>query len=58
MIPDWLVDKFAIAGTRRECATQVERLRETGIHQIAIIPYAVGGGDRAETLREFAAAVL
>jgi 5,10-methylenetetrahydromethanopterin reductase len=58
VIPDWLVDKFAIAGTRQECAAQVERLRQTGIRQIAIIPYGAGGGDRAETLREFAAAVL
>jgi len=58
VIPDWLVDKFAIAGTRQECRAQVERLRETGIHQIAIIPYGAGGSDRGETLREFAAAVL
>jgi len=58
VIPDWLVDKFAIAGTRQECVAQVERLRQTGINQIAIIPYGAGGGDRAETLREFAAAVL
>lgn len=58
VIPDWLVDKFAIAGTRQECAAQVERLSETGIHQIAIIPYGAGGSDREETLREFAAAVF
>ena len=58
VIPDWLVDKFAIAGTRQECVAQVERLRGTGINQIAIIPYGAGGGDRGETLREFAAAVL
>ena len=58
VIPDWLVDKFAIAGTRKECAIQVERLRATGINQIAIIPYGAGGGDRGETLREFAAAVF
>ena len=57
-IPDWLVDKFAIAGTRQQCRAQVERLRESGIHQIAIIPYGAGGAGREETLREFAAAVL
>jgi 5,10-methylenetetrahydromethanopterin reductase len=56
VIPDWLVDKFAIAGTQKECSAQVERLRQSGIDQIAIIPYGVGGGDRAETLKGFAAA--
>ncbi len=58
VIPDWLVDKFAIAGTRAECRAQVERLRDSGINQIAIIPYGAGGSDREETLREFMAAVL
>ena len=58
VIPDWLVDKFAIAGTRKEYSAQVERLRATGINQIAIIPYGAGGSDRDETLREFAAAVF
>ncbi|MBI4443389.1 MAG: LLM class flavin-dependent oxidoreductase [Acidobacteria bacterium] len=58
VIPDWLVDKFAVAGTRKECRAQVERLRGSGINQIAIIPYGAGGGDREETLREFAAAVF
>ena len=57
VIPDWLVDKFAIAGTRAECRAQVERLRKTGIHQIGLIPYGAGGGDREETLKEFVAAV-
>jgi 5,10-methylenetetrahydromethanopterin reductase len=51
VIPDWLVDKFAIAGTRAECRAQVERLRNTGINQIALIPYGAGGGDREETLK-------
>ncbi len=58
VIPDWLVDKFAIAGTRAECRAQVERLRDSGINQIAIIPYGAGGSDREETMREFMAAVL
>ena len=58
VIPDWLVDKFAIAGTVSECRAQVERIKNSGIQQIAIIPYAVASGDRAETLRNFARAVL
>lgn len=56
VIPDWLVDKFAIAGKTDECAAKVEALRSSGIQQIAIIPYNVGTADRGETLRLFAKA--
>ncbi len=57
VIPDWLVDKFAIAGTVAECRAQIERLKNTGIQQIAIIPYSPPGGSREETLRGFARAM-
>lgn len=57
VIPDWLVDKFAIAGTIAECRTQVERIKKSGIQQIAIIPYSAPGGSREETLRGFAKAI-
>ncbi len=53
MIPDWLVDKFAVAGTPEECRAKVEELKESAINQVAIIPYNVGA-DRGETLRLFA----
>jgi 5,10-methylenetetrahydromethanopterin reductase len=56
VIPDWLVDKFAIAGTVAECRTQVERIKKSGINQIAIIPYSAPGEERADTLRAFAKA--
>lgn len=58
VIPNWLVDKFAIAGTVSECRAQVKRIKKSGIQQIAIIPYGVGGGDREETLKGFAQAAL
>jgi 5,10-methylenetetrahydromethanopterin reductase len=58
VIPDWLVDKFAIAGTPSECRAKVEELKGSGIDQIAIIPYGAGGGDREETLKGFASALL
>lgn len=58
VVPDWLVDKFAVAGTPAEVRAGVERLRDTGIHQAAIIPYGAGGGDREATLRGFATAVM
>jgi 5,10-methylenetetrahydromethanopterin reductase len=57
VIPDWLVDKFAIAGTVAECRTQIERIKKTGIQQIAIIPYSPPGGSREETIRAFAKAM-
>jgi 5,10-methylenetetrahydromethanopterin reductase len=57
VIPDWLVDKFAIAGTVAECRAQVDRLKKSGIQQIAIIPYSAPGGSREETLRGFARAI-
>ena len=53
VIPDWLVDKFAIAGTVAQCKTQIERIKKTGIQQIAIIPYSPPGGSREETIRGF-----
>ena len=57
VIPDWLVDKFAIAGTGAQCKAQIERIKKTGIQQIAIIPYSPPGGSREETIRGFAKAM-
>jgi 5,10-methylenetetrahydromethanopterin reductase len=57
VIPDWLVDKFAIAGSVAECRAQIERIKNTGIQQIAIIPYSAPGGSREETIRGFAKAM-
>jgi 5,10-methylenetetrahydromethanopterin reductase len=57
VIPDWLVDKFAIAGTVDQCRAQIERIKKTGIQQIAIIPYSCPGEDREATLRGFAKAM-
>ena len=57
VIPDWLVDKFAIAGTVEQCRAQIERIKKTGIQQIAIIPYSPPGGSREETIRGFAKAM-
>ena len=57
VIPDWLVDKFAIAGTVEQCHAQIQRIKKTGIQQIAIIPYSAPGGSREETIRGFAKAL-
>jgi 5,10-methylenetetrahydromethanopterin reductase len=57
VIPDWLVDKFAIGGTVSECRARVKEIRKSGIQQIAIIPYGAKGEDREDTLRGFARAI-
>jgi len=57
VIPDWLVNKFAIAGTVDQCRAQIERIKKTDIQQIAIIPYSAPGGSREETIRGFAKAM-
>jgi len=57
VIPDWVVDKFSIAGTVSECRAQIERIKMSGIQQIAIIPYSAPSGSREETLRGFAKAM-
>jgi 5,10-methylenetetrahydromethanopterin reductase len=58
VVPDWLVDRFAIAGAPAECRAAVDRLAGTGVRQVAIIPYGAGAdGGREATLRRFAAAV-
>jgi 5,10-methylenetetrahydromethanopterin reductase len=58
VVPDWLVDRFALAGTAAEIRAGVERLGQSGVKQVAIIPYGAGGGDREATLRRFATAVM
>ena len=58
VIPDWLIDKFAIAGTPEECRAKVLALQKTGINQVAIVPYNVGDADRGGTLEQFAAVAM
>ncbi len=54
IVPDELVSRFAIAGTVEECREQVERLKETDLNQIAIIPHTPDPRDRLELLSTFA----
>jgi 5,10-methylenetetrahydromethanopterin reductase len=54
LVPDDLIPHFALAGTPDECATTVEKLSALPIDQIAIVPFTPPGGDRGETMREFA----
>lgn len=54
LVPDDLVDLFALAGTPEECAPRVRRLAELGVNQVSIVPYVPPGGDRARTMADFA----
>jgi len=40
-----------------QCRAQIERIKKTGINQIAIIPYSAPAGSREETIRSFAKAM-
>lgn len=55
VVPDSLVDQFAIAGTPEECREQVRRLMDSGVGQIALIPH---GADRAGQIKLFAEEVM
>ena len=57
LIPDWLVDRFAIAGTVSECRERLARISEGGIQQISIVPFGVGDAGIEGTLRGFAKAM-
>ena len=54
LVPDSLVDRFALAGTPEECRARVEEMSGLGIDQISIIPFTPPGGDRGKTMRHFA----
>ena len=53
-VPDSLVPSFALAGDPNECARQLNRIVNSGIDQIAIVPYVPQGADRGTVLRSFA----
>jgi 5,10-methylenetetrahydromethanopterin reductase len=52
IVPDSLVEKFAVAGTPDEARAQLQRLAATGlVDEIAIIPHALDPADRERTIR-------
>jgi 5,10-methylenetetrahydromethanopterin reductase len=54
LVPDELVDMFALAGTPDECQKRLQEIQGLGIDQVSIIPFVPPGGDRGETMRTFA----
>jgi 5,10-methylenetetrahydromethanopterin reductase len=54
IVPDELVDLFALAGTPDECRARLEEIKDLGIDQVAIVPFVRPGQSRAATIRTFA----
>ncbi len=54
LVPDELVDMFALAGTPDECSARLDRIVGTGIDQVSIVPFVPAGASREPTIRTFA----
>jgi 5,10-methylenetetrahydromethanopterin reductase len=54
LVPDDLVDLFALAGTRDECAQRLKEIESLGIDQVSIVPFVRPGQSRDATIRAFA----
>jgi 5,10-methylenetetrahydromethanopterin reductase len=54
LVPDELVDLFALAGTRAECAQRLKEIESLGIDQVSIVPFVRPGQSREGTIRAFA----
>lgn len=54
IVPDALVDLFALAGTPAECEARIREISTLGIDQIAIVPFVPLGESREDTIRTFA----
>ena len=54
IVPDELVDLFALAGTPEECHARLKQIADLGVDQVAIVPFARRDEGRARTIRTFA----
>lgn len=54
LVPDELVDLFALAGTRDECAQRLKEIESLGVDQVSIVPFVKPGRSREATIRTFA----
>jgi 5,10-methylenetetrahydromethanopterin reductase len=53
LVPDFLVEHFAIAGTAEECAEQIRRLSATAVNEVAVVPYSPAGLGREAIIQSF-----
>lgn len=54
LVPDELVDLFALAGTKSECAQRLKEIEALGVDQVSIVPFVRPGQSREGTIRAFA----
>ncbi|VEG54124.1 5,10-methylenetetrahydromethanopterin reductase [Mycolicibacterium aurum] len=54
LVPDELVDLFALAGTKAECAQRLKEIESLGVDQVSIVPFVRPGQSREGTIRTFA----
>ncbi|MDT5326381.1 MAG: 5,10-methylenetetrahydromethanopterin reductase, partial [Mycobacterium sp.] len=54
LVPDELVDLFALAGTRDECTQRLKEVESLGVDQVSIVPFVRPGQSREATIRTFA----
>jgi 5,10-methylenetetrahydromethanopterin reductase len=54
LIPDELVDLFALAGTPEECEERLREIAALGVNQVSIVPFVRPGQSKEGTIRKFA----
>lgn len=54
LVPDELVDLFALAGTPQECEARLRVIAGLGVDQVSIVPFELPGASRERTIRLFA----
>lgn len=54
LVPDELVDLFALAGTPEECAKRLKDIESLGVDQVSIVPFVKPGNSKEDTIRAFA----
>jgi len=58
VVPDEVIQEFAIAGTPEDCVRQARAMFDDGVDEITIRPYALPGHSRLETIEAFAREVV
>ncbi len=58
LVPDRLVERFAVAGTPAECRRQIGSLFELPVDEVALVPFPAPGADRGELLHRLRSEVL
>jgi 5,10-methylenetetrahydromethanopterin reductase len=58
VVPDEVIQEFAIAGTPADCVSQARAIFDAGIDEITIRPYALPGSSRLAMIEAFAREVM